>query len=54
MDDKPDEDACGHGTHIAGAILSLTENLDMFIAKIARSETFTDKSSIAEVCLVSY
>lgn len=44
-----DEDTSGHGTHIASTILSLTSNVDVFIAKITDSNVLEDTDRISEV-----
>lgn len=44
-------DSCGHGTHICSTIMSLTKNVDLYIAKISESETLQAEhvTHIAEV-----
>ena len=49
VDNEPGVDTCGHGTHIAGIILSLTENVDIYVGKVTQSNTFADKGPIAKV-----
>lgn len=44
-----DEDTSGHGTHIASTILSLTSNVDVFIAKISDNNVLEDTDRISEV-----
>lgn len=44
-----DEDISGHGTHIASTILSLTRNVDLYIAKITDSNVLEDTDRIADV-----
>lgn len=44
-----DEDASGHGTHIASTILSLTKNVDIFIAKVTDSNVLEDTDRVANV-----
>lgn len=44
-----DEDTSGHGTHIASTILSLTSNVDVFIAKITDNNVLEDTDRISEV-----
>lgn len=44
-----DEDTSGHGTHIASTILSLTSNVDVFIAKITDNNFLEDTDRISEV-----
>ncbi|RTE69939.1 hypothetical protein BHE90_015668 [Fusarium euwallaceae] len=48
VDEEPGVDTCGHGTHIAGIILSLTENVEIYVGKITMSRKFTDKEPIAK------
>ncbi|RSL98206.1 hypothetical protein CDV31_012691 [Fusarium ambrosium] len=48
VDEEPGVDTCGHGTHIAGIILSLTENVEIYVGKITKSRNFTDKEPIAK------
>lgn len=49
IDDDPDTDAVGHGTHIAAIILRLTENVDLYIAKITNTKTVDERQEIADV-----
>lgn len=42
-------DNCGHGTHIAGIILNLTINVDLYIARITDSHDISDISPISKV-----
>ncbi|KAK3299815.1 peptidase S8/S53 domain-containing protein [Chaetomium fimeti] len=45
-----DVDSSGHGTHIVSTILSLTENVDVYVAKISEGNTFETTEQIAEEC----
>jgi subtilisin family serine protease len=45
----PDVDVIGHGTHIASTILQLTRNVDLYIAKVTKSRTFSERVQVAEV-----
>lgn len=47
--DKKTTDTCGHGTHIVGTILELTENVDVYIGRIAATRTIDETDHIAEV-----
>jgi len=49
VDDQPESDSCGHGTHIAGTILSLVLNTDLYIGKITNSNTFDNVDAIVKV-----
>jgi subtilisin family serine protease len=42
-------DKSGHGTHIVSTILSLTRNVDVYVAKIAEGNTIKTTDQIAEV-----
>jgi subtilisin family serine protease len=42
-------DSFGHGTHIAGLLLELAPDAELYIAKIAEDHP-SDPSAIAEVC----
>lgn len=44
-----EQDASGHGTHIASTILKLTSNVDLFIAKITDNNVLEDTDRISEV-----
>lgn len=44
-----DEDTSGHGTHIASTILSLTKNVDVYIAKITENNVLEDTDRISDV-----
>lgn len=44
-----DEDASGHGTHIASTILSLTSNVDVYIAKVTESNVLEDTDRVSDV-----
>jgi subtilisin family serine protease len=46
---KADEDASGHGTHIASTILNLTRNVDLYIAKVTESNVLEDAHHISDV-----
>jgi hypothetical protein len=43
-----DTDAVGHGTHIAAIILRLTENVDLYIAKITNTRDVDESQEIAD------
>ena len=45
-----DVDRSGHGTHVVGTVLSLTENVDVYVAKISEGITIQSTDHIAEVC----
>jgi subtilisin family serine protease len=42
-------DKSGHGTHIVSTILSLTRNVDVYVAKITEGNTIKTTDQIAEV-----
>jgi subtilisin family serine protease len=42
-------DDSGHGTHVAGILLELTRNVDLYIGKIAESRVCQETKPIAEV-----
>lgn len=44
-----DEDASGHGTHIASTVLSLTSNVDVYIAKVTETNVLEDTDRISDV-----
>jgi len=44
-----DDDRSGHGTHIAGIILDLTSNVDLYIGRITEKRNISDISHIPEV-----
>ncbi|KAK3177310.1 hypothetical protein K4F52_009876 [Lecanicillium sp. MT-2017a] len=46
---RADEDADGHGTHIAGILLDLTRNVDLYIGKIIDTESVESRDHIAQV-----
>lgn len=48
-DSSADEDNSGHGTHIASTILSLTRNVDVYIAKVTESNVLEDTDRVSEV-----
>jgi subtilisin family serine protease len=43
------DDKSGHGTHIAGIILDLTVNVDLYIAKVIESKVSQDRSPLVRV-----
>lgn len=43
------EDHNGHGTFVAGVLLDLTSNVDIFIGKVMNSETCESRDHIAQV-----
>lgn len=45
-----DVDRSGHGTHVASTILSLTTNVDVYVAKISEGITIESTDHIADVC----
>lgn len=45
----PNTDQVGHGTHVAAIILRLTENVDLYIAKITDSKYVEEREEIAAV-----
>ena len=45
----PNEDTSGHGTHIAGIILDLTRNADIYIGRITETKNLSDLTRIPEV-----
>lgn len=47
IDDKPMTDVDGHGTHIAGIMLKLLENCELFICKVLSSRVTHDRKPIA-------
>lgn len=54
VDDKSglkvhDGDSSGHGTHIAGIILDLAPNVDIYIAKVTKFRELENISQILEV-----
>ena len=48
-DGYADRDPVGHGTHIAGIILDLAPNVDLYIAQIADSKSFDSHRQIVMV-----
>jgi subtilisin family serine protease len=42
-------DNSGHGTHIAGIVLDLTRNVDLYIARITNKRHLKDMDAISEV-----
>ena len=52
IDDDPDIDLSGHGTHIAAIVLRLTKNVDLYIGQITKSQSVNQRMEIATVtCL---
>lgn len=47
--DNKSMDTCGHGTHVAGIILELTDNVDIYVGKIAESRVIHETGQIVEV-----
>jgi hypothetical protein len=45
-----DVDRSGHGTHIAGIVLDLTRNVDIYIARVTNKRILEDMDAISEVC----
>lgn len=50
----PTVDSNGHGTHVVSTILALTQNVDVYVAKISEgtSQTLESVESVAEVRIV--
>ncbi|RDL36320.1 uncharacterized protein BP5553_05672 [Venustampulla echinocandica] len=46
VDDKSTDDLDGHGTHVAGLILRVAPNSELYIARIAKNQSLLDKISI--------
>lgn len=44
-----DEDSSGHGTHIASTILSLTRNVDVYVAKVTENNFLEHPDNVADV-----
>lgn len=42
-------DPSGHGTHIAGIILDLTSNVELYIAQVTDTRLFVNRDRIVEV-----
>lgn len=51
-DSKGDTDSCGHGTHIAGLLLDVASNAELYVAKvfITGNEPTGSAEKIAKVC----
>lgn len=47
-------DKSGHGTHIAGIILDLAPNVDIYIAQVTEGRELDDTRSISQVDVESY
>jgi subtilisin family serine protease len=45
----PGKDSSGHGTHVAGIILELTSNVDLYIGKVTESRRNRNKGQFSEV-----
>ena len=43
------QDSSGHGTHVAGLVLDLTRNVDIYVARITATKILTDVEAIADV-----
>ncbi|KAH7371575.1 hypothetical protein BKA66DRAFT_183758 [Pyrenochaeta sp. MPI-SDFR-AT-0127] len=51
INDDPTVDHSGHGTHIAGVILDLTTNIDLYIGQVMKSRKSEDKRPIIEALI---
>lgn len=47
--DESTEDTCGHGTHVATLLLKTAPNAQLYVAKVAQTETIPLDHNIAEV-----
>lgn len=54
VDSRATVDESGHGTHVAGIILELTKNVDLYVAKIAETRICDEKKPIAEVTVTFF
>ncbi|KAJ8117107.1 hypothetical protein OPT61_g1614 [Boeremia exigua] len=48
VENSDTQDHCGHGTHIAGIILQLTENAHIYVAKVTDEAEADDKNAALE------
>lgn len=47
---KVPEDKVGHGTHICGTLLTIAENIDLYVARVSVEGKDWDGSQVAKVC----
>lgn len=47
---KVPEDKVGHGTHICGTLLTIAENIDLYVARVSVYGKDWNGSQVAKVC----